>query len=167
MYKKTVTLILGIFYFALSASAQIKNNGINNRQQKPGNTAAGYSQNKKTNRAVKHHVVIQVSSGDSLVWKAVMNNIKHLKDSWADSVQIEVVAHGPGIDMLVIAKTTQQKRMAEFKQMGVVFKGCENTLKQRNISREEIIPEAGFVPSGIGEVIMKQEQGWSYLKAGF
>jgi hypothetical protein len=148
----------------LSAPAQI--NDINNKKQKTGNTTV-HAQNKKTTTIVKHHVVIQVSSGDTAVWKAIMNNIKHLKDSWGDSVQIEVVVHGPGIDMLVTAKTTQQKRIIEFKQMGVAFAGCENTLRQRNISKADIIPEAGFVPSGVAEIIMKQEQGWSYLKAGF
>lgn len=85
------------------------------------------------------------------MWKALMNHIKHLKNSWGDSVQIEVIAHGPGIEMLMATKTAQQKMIAEFKQMGVLFAGCENTLKQRNISKVDIIPEAGFVPSGIGE----------------
>ena len=42
----------------------------------------------------KHQVVIQLTSGDTLVWKAVMNNLKHLKEAWGDSVAIEVVAHG-------------------------------------------------------------------------
>ena len=45
--------------------------------------------------------------------------------------------------------------------------GCANTLKARNLTKEALIPEAVAVPSGIGEVIMKQEEGWSYLKAGF
>ena len=31
----------------------------------------------------------------------------------------------------------------------------------------EVVSEAIFVPSGIIEIVMKQEEGWSYLKAGF
>ncbi len=164
MYKKILAAIVVIAVLALSATAQITN--INSNKQ-PYNDNKKQVHNKKNTNIVKHQVVIQVSSGDTAVWKGVMNNIKHLKDSWGDSVQIEVVVHGPGIDMLVAAKTTQQKRITEFKQMGIVFAGCENSLKQRNIRRDDIIPEAGFVASGIGEVIIKQEQGWSYLKAGF
>ena len=118
-------------------------------------------------KKTKHQVVIQLTSGDTLVWKAVMNNLKHLKEAWGDSVTIEVVAHGPGIDFLLSAKTTQQKEIAVFKSQGVVFMGCANTLKARNLTKEALIPEAMVVPSGIGEVIMKQEEGWSYLKAGF
>jgi intracellular sulfur oxidation DsrE/DsrF family protein len=52
-------------------------------------------------------------------------------------------------------------------EKGVSFVVCRNTMKQRNISEVQIIPNMGFVPMGVGEIILKQEQGWSYLKAGF
>ena len=116
---------------------------------------------------VQHRVVLQLSSNDTLVWKGLMNNIKNLKNGWGDSVSIEVVAHGPGIEFLMLGKTTQQEKIAYFKSKGVVFVGCENTLTERKISKESIIPEAGFVKMGVGEIILKQEQGWSYIKVGF
>lgn len=115
----------------------------------------------------QHKVVLQLSSNDTLVWKGLMNNIKNLKNGWGDSVSIEVVAHGPGIEFLMLGKTTQQEKIAYFKSKGVVFVGCENTLTERKISKESIIPEAGFVKMGVGEIILKQEQGWSYIKVGF
>ncbi len=119
------------------------------------------------NAVTQHRVVIQLSSNDTLAWKGVMNNIKNLKNGWGDSVSIEVVAHGPGIDFLTKGKTTQQERITYFKSKGVVFVGCENTLTERKITKENIISEAGFVKMGVGEIILKQEQGWSYIKAGF
>jgi uncharacterized protein len=115
----------------------------------------------------QHRVVMQLSSNDTLVWKGLMNNIKNLKNAWGDSVSIEVVAHGSGIEFLIMGKTTQQERIAYFKSKGVVFAGCENTIAERKIPKESIIPEAGFVKSGVAEVVLKQEQGWSYIKAGF
>jgi intracellular sulfur oxidation DsrE/DsrF family protein len=117
--------------------------------------------------AAQHRVVMQLSSNDTLVWKGLMNNIKNLKNAWGDSVSIEVVAHGSGIEFLIMGKTTQQERIAYFKSKGVVFAGCENTIAERKIPKESIIPEAGFVKSGVAEVVLKQEQGWSYIKAGF
>lgn len=115
----------------------------------------------------KHFVVIQLTSNDTLVWKGLMNNLKNLKAGWGDNVQIEVVAHGAGIEMLMASKTTQQQKITEFKSKGIVFVGCENTMRERKIAKDAIISEAGFVPMGVGEIIMKQEQGWSYLKVGF
>ena len=38
---------------------------------------------------------------------------------------------------------------------------------ERKISKESIIQEAGFVKSAVVEIILKQEQGWSYIKSGF
>jgi intracellular sulfur oxidation DsrE/DsrF family protein len=40
-------------------------------------------------------------------------------------------------------------------------------MKERNVSKEQIIPEAGFVKAGILEIVIKQEEGWSYIKSGF
>lgn len=135
------------------------------QQDKTNSTGTDLPANVKAENTVRHRVVIQLSSNDTLVWKSLMNNIMHLKEGWGETVMIEVVAHGFGIEMLVAAKTTEQKRITEFKNMGVVFVGCENTMRLRKITKEEMIPEAGFVPMGVGEVILKQEQGWSYLKA--
>lgn len=115
----------------------------------------------------KHRIVMQLSSNDTLVWKGLMNNLKHLKAGWADSVVIEVVAHGPGLDFLTKGKTTQQEKITHFNKMGIEFIACENTMAERKIARETIISEAGFVKMGIGEIVRKQEQGWSYIKIGF
>jgi intracellular sulfur oxidation DsrE/DsrF family protein len=143
--NKKILFVITILFFSFNLSAQ---------------TIAGTG-------TVQHRVVIQLTSNDTLVWKGLMNNIKNLKNAWGDSVSIEVVAHGSGIEFLVMAKTTQQERIAYFKSKGVVFAGCENTIAERKIPKESIIPEAGFVKSGVGEVILKQEQGWSYIKVGF
>jgi intracellular sulfur oxidation DsrE/DsrF family protein len=126
----------------------------------------GWSQN-TTVQVSQHRIVMQLSSNDTLVWKGLMNNLKHLKAGWGDSVVIEVVAHGPGLDFLIKGKTTQQEKITHFKQMGITFIACENTMMERKIPKDSIIAEAAFVKMGIGEIVRKQEQGWSYIKAGF
>lgn len=115
----------------------------------------------------QHKIVMQLSSSDTLVWKGLMNNLRHLKEGWGDSVQIEVVAHGPGIELFMQNKTTQQAKIAGFVKMGIAFVACENTMKEKQISKDQIIPQAGFVKMGIGEIVRKQEAGWSYIKVGF
>ncbi len=120
-----------------------------------------------TGLSAQHRIIMQLSSNDTLVWKGLVNNLKHLKAGWADSVVIEVVAHGPGIDFLVKGKTTQQEKIRHFKDMGIRFIACENTKTERKVARESIIAEAGFVKMGIGEIVRKQEEGWSYIKAGY
>lgn len=115
----------------------------------------------------KHRVVFQLATDDTLAWKGLMKNIKHLKEGWGDSLAIEIVAHGPGIGFLMTSKSTQRQAIAAYKQLGVDFVACENTMKEKSIPHEAILPEARFVRMGLGEVILKQEAGWTYLKAGF
>jgi intracellular sulfur oxidation DsrE/DsrF family protein len=115
----------------------------------------------------RHKVVIQLTSGDTLAWKGVLKNITHLYETWGDKVQIEIVAHGHGVEFLVNGKTTQEARIGELALKGVLFRACENSLKDRKLTRQDVITAAGTVPSGVVEVVMKEEEGWSYLKAGF
>jgi intracellular sulfur oxidation DsrE/DsrF family protein len=114
-----------------------------------------------------HHVVLQLTTNDTSAWKLMMNNIKNLKISWDDDVYIEVVAFGPGLDFLTTAKATEQKQVAEFAKKGVKFVACENSMKAKNIHKSDLIDNAGTVPSGVRELVQKQEDGWTYLKAGY
>jgi intracellular sulfur oxidation DsrE/DsrF family protein len=124
-------------------------------------------QAQQTNGKAAHQIVFQLSSSDTLAWKGLMNNLRHLKEGWGDKVTIEVVAHGPGIELLMAAKTTQREAIGRHKAAGIQFFACENTLKEKKIPKEAIIGEAGFVPMGIGHIVERQEQGWSYIKSGF
>lgn len=148
--KKTI-FILTLFAFSSSALfAQNSKNGKN-----------------KTATVLQHKVVLHLTSNDTLAWKGLMNNIKNLKAGWGDSVQIEVVTNGMGIQLLMKEKTTQQQKIDEFKSKGVIFYACENTMREKNVTKDAMIPATEFVPMGIGEIIKKEEKGWSYIKAGF
>jgi intracellular sulfur oxidation DsrE/DsrF family protein len=119
----------------------------------------------KTN--VKHRIIMQLSSGDTTEWKGTVNNIRNLKKGWGEDVVIEIVAHGPGISFLMKSRTTQHAMIKVLSKQGVIFLACENTMKEKKIDKSEILPEAEFVPMGIGEIVLKQEQGWTYIKGGF
>ena len=77
-----------------------------------------------------------------------------------------MVCHGPGLDLLHKERTGYRKELIALKERGIIFLACENTLKGRGIPRDAIMEEFEFVPMGIGEVMEKQEQGWSYVKGG-
>ena len=48
----------------------------------------------------------------------------------------------------------------------VAFKVCRVALKNNNIDPARILPDAGTVPDGIYEILMKQREGWGYIKVG-
>lgn len=112
-----------------------------------------------------HKVVFQFTLADSMQQKAFSNQLKNLRKHWPDA-QVEVVAYNQGIDFLMTKRTRHHDIIAELKGKGVRFVVCQNTMNQRNIKADELIPEAEIVPAGIAEIVEKQEQGWSYIKGG-
>jgi intracellular sulfur oxidation DsrE/DsrF family protein len=128
--------------------------------------AASFAQS-TNNDVVKHHIVMQLVSGDELVHKGLIKQLNNLKNGWGDTVAIEVVCHGPGIELLMKEKSTQQNEIQKLIKRDIVFVACENTMREKKISYEAILPNTKFVVMGIGEIVIKQEQGWSYIKAGF
>ena len=111
-----------------------------------------------------HKVVVQLNTSDTLVWHGALKNISNLQTALGATTQIELVAHGAGISILVDNKTTQKAKITELAASGVLFKACENTIRERKIDRATLLPQAGTVPSGVAEVVLKQEAGWAYLK---
>ena len=114
--------------------------------------------------AQTHKVVVQLNTSDTLVWHGALKNISNLQTALGPTTQIELVAHGSGIGILIDGKTTQKAKIAELAASGVLFKACENTIRERKIDRATILTQAGTVPSGVAEVVLKQEAGWAYLK---
>lgn len=111
-------------------------------------------------------IIFQLSIDDSLAHKALMKQLNNIT-TVAPGTKIEVVCHGPGLNMLVMGKTTVQDKIQQMKMRDIIFVACEFSMRERNIPKEKIIPEAGFVKAGIIEIVTKQEQGWSYIKSGF
>ena len=111
-----------------------------------------------------HKVVVQLNTSDTLVWHGALKNISNLQTALGPSTQIELVAHGSGIGILIDGKTTQKAQIAALAATGVLFKACENTIRERKIDRTTLLTQTGTVPSGVAEVVLKQEAGWAYLK---
>ncbi|MBK9177212.1 MAG: DsrE family protein [Flavobacteriales bacterium] len=116
--------------------------------------------------ARQHRIVMQLTSGDTLVHKNLMKQFKNMKEA-SPTLQLEVVCHGPGMDLLMSDRSTVQGKVKEFAAQGIVFTACENTIKERNLDRSKVVPEAGYVKAGIIHIVERQEDGWSYIKAGF
>ncbi len=113
-----------------------------------------------------HRIVFQVNSGDTLVHKQLMKQLSNIS-SVAPGTQLEVVCHGPGLDMLQKEKSIVTDKIIQQAASGVVFNACEFSMQERKVEKSQMITEVSFVPAGILEIITRQEQGWSYIKSGF
>lgn len=124
------------------------------------------AQNEKP-AAPKHRVIMQLTQNNPDAHKQLMNQLNALKQAWGDDVVVEVLAHGPGIELFLLDKTTQKEMIATMKTKGVHFVMCENTMKNKGITKEMLLPDMEYAPFGLAEIITKQEEGWIYIKAGF
>ncbi|MEO8583215.1 MAG: DsrE family protein [Flavitalea sp.] len=46
---------------------------------------------------------------------------------------------------------------------GVVLVQCLNTIRERKIDKNELWNFIGYVPTGNGEIIIRQAQGWAVI----
>jgi|694.fasta_scaffold11967_19 intracellular sulfur oxidation DsrE/DsrF family protein len=113
-----------------------------------------------------YKIIFQMTSSDTMVHKALMRQITNAT-TVAPGTQIEVVCHGPGLEMLQAEKSVVAKKLKEHVAKGVSFVACEFSMKERKVSKEQLLPEAGTVEAGIIEIVKKQSQGWFYIKSGF
>jgi intracellular sulfur oxidation DsrE/DsrF family protein len=124
-----------------------------------------YSQTNADNQKPEHKIIFQLTSGDTTAHKQLMKQFNNIL-SVSPTTKIEVVCHGAGLDMLVSGKTIVEDKIKVLAERGVAFNACEFSIKERKVDRSKIISASGFVPAGIVEIVSKQEQGWSYIKAG-
>ena len=64
------------------------------------------------------------------------------------------------------SKSVQKQEIEALINGGIKFLVCENSLKRKNLKKEEMIDNSGFVPVGIAHLAERQEIGYSYIKAG-
>ena len=129
-------------------------------------TAFIFTSIKAQNTDIKHKVVIQLNTADTAAWSSTIGNIKNLQKIWPNNVAVEVVIHGKALGLLVAAKTHLANEVIELSKTNVQFLACENSMRKYHIDKSELLTIANTIPSGVAEVILKQEAGWSYLKAG-
>jgi intracellular sulfur oxidation DsrE/DsrF family protein len=115
----------------------------------------------------EHRIVLQLSDNDAgkqgLVISVAYNIIK-LYDP--DKVAIEVVAFGPGIDLLRTGNANR-KLVESLVAQGVRFDVCLNTvdtIERETGKRPDIIPAATPVQVGVGQILSLTENGYTLVR---
>ncbi|HUI09180.1 MAG TPA: hypothetical protein VL221_02570 [Bacteroidota bacterium] len=113
-----------------------------------------------------YRVVFDLTSRDSLDQKAVVRWVHEITAANPDA-QVEVVMYGKGYELVMPEKSSYLADVsAAIKNPRVAFRVCRVALKNNNIDRSQILADAGTVPDGIYEILMKQREGWGYIKVG-
>ena len=115
----------------------------------------------------EHRIVLQLSDNDpkreGLVL-SVANNLIKAYDP--DKIAVEVVAFGPGIDLLRV-ENANRTRVESLIAQGVKFDVCQNTLdtiERETGKRPAVIPKAIPVQVGVGQILSLTENGYTLVR---
>ena len=118
-----------------------------------------------------HQVVFEVTSDGPEKWQGALRNVENAhKSLGAKAGKLVVVTHGKGLGLLLAKNAAEhpemKEKLAKLHADGVVFAACENTMRRDKIEKKDLVEQATTVDSGVGEVIRKQGDGFSYIKIG-
>ena len=115
----------------------------------------------------EHKIVLQLSDNDprkQALVIGVANNLLKFYDP--DKVAIEVVAFGPGIDLLR-GENPSRKQVESLIAQGVRFDVCLNTvdtIERETGRRPDIVPSATPVQVGVGQILLLTENGYTLVR---
>ena len=117
--------------------------------------------------AAQDKVVYHVDDTATQALKGLRNVRNHLDTD--PGAKITVVTHANGVDFLMegakdVNGSAYAGPVAALSARGVKFEVCEITLKSRNLSKDQLIQEAEFTPSGVVRIAKLQHEGAAYIK---
>lgn len=111
-----------------------------------------------------YKVVFDLTSKDSNDQRAAIRWLNEVSKA-EPTAQMEVVMYGQGLDLVTKGKSAAADDVISLaKNKNIAFKVCQVALKAHKLTTNDLLPGVQTVPDGIYEVILKQRQGWGYIK---
>lgn len=129
-----------------------------------GGVAASAHAEQAANAKGKYQIVIQVTESNPQTWNLALNNaFAFQRNVGKDNSEIEIVAIGPGLNMLKSeSKVTDRIGQALDKSIDVV--ACGETMHAMKLGKNDLIGGVRVVPGGLIEIANKQREGWIYYR---
>lgn len=112
----------------------------------------------------QYKTVFHLSGENPGVHKALIRQVHNLLEAIPD-VSVEIVTHGEGISLL-LTDSPYTSILHKLHDKGVRLLVCKNTLKQKNTPEESLPGHVETVPAAVVRLIVRQHEGWSYIKVG-
>jgi uncharacterized protein len=118
-------------------------------------------------QTTRHRVLLDVNTVLYDGWAQAIVDAQNLLATFGPAqVEIEVVVRGPGLAMLMKSDTEFADKLAALDRQGVRFSVCGQTLAASHSTARELLPFVTVIDSGVGELVRRQESGWSYINGG-
>jgi intracellular sulfur oxidation DsrE/DsrF family protein len=126
--------------------------------------AADVAANPAAVAGAKHRVVLQVSDDNPKTWNQALNVIENVQQAYGkQNVDVELVAFGFGLGILKL-DSVAGGRVQDAVASGAKIRACEVTMRRQKLTQADMLPNIGYVPAGVVEIITKQGQGWAVIR---
>lgn len=119
-----------------------------------------------------HYVAFHVNENDPQVMNMALNNVTNVTnyyESQGDTVIVELIAYGPGLNMFVAERSPVADRISAMSlaMENLSFAACGNTHRGMIAKAGKDVPlmeEATIVTSGVVRLIELQKQDYAYIR---
>ena len=112
----------------------------------------------------KTRVVLQVSDDSPKTWNQALNVIENLQQTFGkENIDVKLVAFGFGLGILKL-DSVAGSRVLDATKSGAQILACEITMRRQKLTKADMLPDIGYVPAGVVEIIKLQQQGWSVVR---
>ncbi len=131
--------------------------------------APGMAGERYAKQKVVYHINYNGGEKNKKYRGALRNIQNHINAVGADNLDVKVVLHGNGVNLLreALKDDGLKTRITALKSQNVAFLVCANTLRGRKIDYEKDLFDVfkeDIVPSGVAEIGHLQLQGYAYIK---
>lgn len=116
---------------------------------------------------MNYKVIIQLTNSDEEVIKSLISHVKNLGTALGEEVEILIVCHAKSLDFVLSENESYAASVRLLLSFRATLAACENMLKAHHKTPSDLHNGITTVPSAIAALVVKQQEGWSYIKAGF
>jgi len=114
--------------------------------------------------AKKYQLVFHISENNPQQWNLALNNaFAFQKNQGKDNSEIEIVAIGPGLNMLK-ADSKVADRITQAMDRSIDVVACGETMGATHVTKDQLVGGVRVTPGGLLEIVNRQRAGWSYIR---
>lgn len=120
---------------------------------------------KEVSVLLKYKVIFHIDEMNK--WKLLLTNVDNLLTAMDnEDFCVEILANSEAVKYYDMSQNIDAdiNTMDRLNMKGVKFVACNNALIANNIERHNVIQFVDIVPAGVLELVVKQSEGYAYIK---
>ncbi len=112
----------------------------------------------------RYRVIFHVDSDAPGLFKKTLNNVRNVLEDprLTGRVEVELIANSRGYKIYEKGNGLEAE-LSALGGKGVILAQCGNTLRELKVDAAALYPFISIVPSAMGELVIRQGDGWAYI----